>query len=294
MESISRMTITCFAASYLLALGLDAARLLFRRQISPIVPVFVGAIGWLAHSLYLVAQAQDEIANRALPPLSSWYDFCLLAAWVLAGAYLGLSLRRRDNAIGAFLLPLVLAAIGVAILFEDATPFARSRALSVWRLVHGVSLLLGTASVVLGFATGLMYLLQSYRLKHKLPPARVFRLPSLEWLQRFNRETLVISTALLAIGLLSGVVMNLIGVGTVKWSDPVVLSSGVLFLWLVVVTVFESFYKPARQGQKIAYLTLAHFVFMALALYFVLFGSHASAPPPAAAPAVTKSAGGAR
>ena len=136
--------------------------------------------------------------------------------------------------------------------------------------------MLGTAAVVLGFATGLMYLLQSYRLKHKRPPGRVFRLPSLEWLQRFNRESLVLSTALLAICLLSGVVLNLIGAGTVKWSDPVVLTSGILFLWLVAVTLFEAFYKPARQGQKIAYLTLANFVFMALALYFVLFGSHAS------------------
>jgi hypothetical protein len=62
----------------------------------------------------------------------------------------------------------------------------------------------------------------------------------------------------------------------VLWSDPVVISSGVLFLWLVAVMIFESFYKPARQGRKVAYLTMASFVFLGLALLFVLFGGHAS------------------
>jgi hypothetical protein len=163
-------------------------------------------------------------------------------------------------------------------MFRDAAPFPAGRAVNIWRIVHGMTLLLGTTAVVFGFATGLMYLLQSYRLKHKLPPGGRFRLPTLEWLQKFNREALILSTCFLAIGLLSGVVLKLIGAGNVAWHDPVVLSSGVLFLWLVVVTVFESVYKPARQGQKVAYLTLANFVFLGLALYFVLFGSHASAP----------------
>ncbi|MDA1054905.1 MAG: cytochrome c biogenesis protein CcsA [Planctomycetota bacterium] len=287
MSSISGMTISCFAACYVIALAVEIARLLLRWRVPAIVPLALAAIGLLAHSLYLIGQAQSELAQRATAPLSSWYDFCLLAAWVLAAAYLGLMIRRPDNAIGVFLLPLVLGLIGLAAFFHDAAPFPARTALSVWRLVHGLTLLVGTTAVTLGFATGLMYLLQSYRLKHKLPPPRGFRLPSLEWLQKFNRESLFISTCLLAAGLVSGVALNLIskaGQGTVSWTDPVVLSSGVLFLWLTVVTIFESIYRPAREGNKVAYLTLANFVFLGLALYFVLFGSHATASvttPPA-------------
>ncbi|HRX81347.1 MAG TPA: cytochrome c biogenesis protein CcsA, partial [Pirellulaceae bacterium] len=209
-------------------------------------------------------------------------------AWVVAGAYFGLMIRRRENAIGVFLLPLVLGLIGVAMFFQDRAPFPVRTANSVWRLVHGLTLMFGTTAVTLGFATGLMYLLQSYRLKHKLPPSRGLRLPSLEWLQKFNRESLFVSTCSLAIGLISGVVLNLISKsesgGQVSWTDPVVLSSGVLFLWLTVVTIFEAIYRPAREGNKVAYLTLASFVFLGLALYFVLFGSHATAnatTPPA-------------
>ena len=289
MAFISGISITCFAACYLIALGLEVARLLFRRRVPARAPAIVCLIGWLTQSLYLIAQAQDEITNRAIAPLSSWYDFCLLIAWVMTGVYLGLSLRRPDNALGAFFLPLVLAALGVAIMFRDTASFPAGRALNIWRIVHGVTLLLGTTAVVMGFATGLMYLLQSYRLKHKLPAGGRFRLPSLEWLQKFNREALLVSTGLLAIGLLSGVVLKLIAANNVAWHDPVVLSSGVLFLWLVAVTVFESVYKPARQGHKVAYLTLANFVFLSLALYFVLFGSHAVAPRTLPATTVTRS-----
>ncbi|MCA9122330.1 MAG: cytochrome c biogenesis protein CcsA [Planctomycetaceae bacterium] len=280
MISLSGMTITCFAACYAIALAVELSRLLFRLQIPLVVPFVASAMGLLAHSLYLIGHAQYELAQRVSSPLSSWYDFCLLAAWVVAGAYMGLMIRRRENAIGVFLLPLVLGLIAVAA-FQDQASFPARTANSVWRLVHGLTLMLGTTAVVLGFATGLMYLLQSYRLKHKLPPSRGFRLPSLEWLQKFNRESLFVSTCLLAIGLISGVALNLISKsgtgGQVSWTDPVVLSSGVLFLWLTIVTIFEAIYRPAREGNKVAYLTLASFVFMGLALYFVLFGSHATA-----------------
>jgi ABC-type uncharacterized transport system permease subunit len=151
-------------------------------------------------------------------------------------------------------------------------------------MIHGLTLLVGTVTVTLGFTTGLMYLFQAYRLKHKLPPRRGMRLPSLEWLQRFNGQSLVVSTSSLAIGLISGVVLNLLrqsAAAGVEWTDPVVLSSGLLFIWLACMTTFESVYKPARQGRKVAYLTMASFLFLLLALGLVLAGEHASQSPPA-------------
>jgi len=182
-----------------------------------------------------------------------------------------------------FLLPLVLCLIGVAQLCYGAEPFASSESIRNWRMVHSVALLGGTMSVTLGFATGMMYLLQSYRLKHNLPPSAGMRLPTLEWLQRFNREAMFVSTLLLAVGLLSGIVMNLSQWGrTLQWRDPAILSSALLFLWLLAATLFESLYRPARQGRKVAYLTLASFLFLVLALALVLFGGHVTRPRQAA------------
>jgi hypothetical protein len=143
-----------------------------------------------------------------------------------------------------------------------------------------VSLLLGIVGVTLGFGTGVMHLVQSYRLKSKLPPNPRFKLPSLEWLQRFNREALFISAGSLAIGLIAGVVMNTKPAGGIAWTHPVVVSSGILFLWLVAVLAFETFYRPAREGHKVAYLTVASFIFLGLVLYFVLFFQHGGSKVP--------------
>ena len=46
----------------------------------------------------------------------------------------------------------------------------------------------------------------------------------------------------------------------------------VLLVWLVVMTAFTLLYKPATMGRKVAYLTVASFVMLALTLSLVLFG----------------------
>lgn len=275
----SGISITCFAASYTVSLVLEVSRLFFRTAVR--FPILVGfaIAGLLAHALYLAARAEGVVSGHGIPPLSSWYDFCLVASWVMAMAYVVLTIRRPQKALGIFLLPLVLLLIGVAVLLKNEPPFETQTALYIWRLLHSFALMTGITAAALGFATGLMYLIQSYRLKHKLPPRQGFQLPSLEWLQDFNRQSLLVSTCLLGVGFLSGVILNVIGPRTngvtVSWADPVVLSSGCLFVWLVAATLFESFYKPARQGKKVAYLTMASFVFLGLALLFVLLGKHA-------------------
>jgi len=282
MFSIFNITITCFAASYGVCLVMEASRLAFQARIRHLLIIVMAAAGLTAHSIYLVAALRDQVATGIVAPLSNWHDFCLLAAWVLAAAYLYLTLRRPQHNVGLFVLPPVLGLIGLAVLFQTSAPFPRDDALIVWRMIHGLTLLVGTVAVTLGFATGLMYLVQAYRLKHKMLPRRGLRLPSLEWLQRFNGESLVVSTGMLAIGLISGVVLNLLrrsSAGGVEWTDPVVLSSALLFAWLACMTVFESVYKPARQGRKVAYLTMASFLFLLLALGLVLTGEHASVPP---------------
>ncbi len=280
---LSRITITCFAASYGVTLGLEVSRLFFRLRVRWIVMIAFAAAGLVAHTAYLWEQARSEMQGAVLAPLSSWYDWCLLGAWVLAATYLGLAIRRPENTVGLFLIPLILLLIAAAYTVRSAPHFAREEALSYWGIIHGVMLLLGTVIAALGFAAGIMYLLQSYRLKHKLLPRPGFRLPSLEWLQRFNRHSLLLSTGLLALGLLAGMVLNIIRhsnrTGTVSWTDPVVLSSSVLFLWLAIATLFESLYKPAREGRKVAYITLVSFVFLGLVLSLVLFGRHGIAQP---------------
>ena len=274
-EWLARVTITCFAASYMVVFCLEVSRLFFRLPVRMIILVGFGAVGVFTHIVYLLNVAQAEFTKGAL--FTSWHDWCVLAALLLALTYLVLLFRRPESSVGLFILPITLLFIAIAVPLQNSTDFARAEALSLASIIHGLCLLFGTVSVSLGFAAGLMYFAQWYRLKKKLTPGGRFRLPSLEWLQKFNRETLYVSAGFVFVGLLCGFVMNLNKQPTpLPWDDPVIVSSSFLFLWLVAVSLFEYFYKPARQGHKVAYLTLCSFVFLSISLFVVLSGKHGS------------------
>jgi ABC-type uncharacterized transport system permease subunit len=261
----SGISTICFAASYAIAFGLEVARLRVRYVWHHVLLLAIAIAGLVAHTLYLAHRA--AVAEAA--PLSSPAEWLLLAAWVLALLYVAASLYLPRAAVGLFLMPLVLTLI-VASLLASQEPFATQRASRFWGDVHGSVLLLGTVTVCVGFAAGLMYLLQAYFLKHRRPPVEGFRLPSLEWLERINTSSLAISVLFIGLGFASGLILSRLKHGTepsyVLWTDPVVLSLAAMLLWLVAAEVFRLVYPAARRGRKVAYLTLASFVFLIIAL----------------------------
>jgi hypothetical protein len=272
-EWLSRISLSCFAFSYLLTLILEISRLFFRVAVRWAIMLLVMALGLFAHIVYIGLRIRASLVEQSVP-LGDWHTWCVVAALAIAVFYFALSIRRPQNNTGIFLLPLVLALTVTAALIKGSNSFSDNDA-SLWGMMHGLSLLAGTVTMALGFATGIMYLVQSHRLKKKLIPRRGMRLPSLEWLQRMSSRCLSLSTILLAIGLFSGIFMNVIR--QLPLDGGVVFSSSILLCWLIAVLVFEYFYKPARQGRKVAYLTVASFVFLSLVLVIVILGGHAGA-----------------
>jgi hypothetical protein len=80
---LAGISLLCFTASYGVALALELTRLMFRSGVRGAVMLLFAGAGLAAHTLYLVGQALDT-APYSLPPLSSWYHWYLLAAWLLA------------------------------------------------------------------------------------------------------------------------------------------------------------------------------------------------------------------
>jgi hypothetical protein len=93
---------------------------------------------------------------------------------------------------------------------------------------------------------------------------------------------------MVGIGFLAGIILNTVGSqpGAIPWSDPVIWTSALMFAWLAAAAVFNALYRPARRGRKVAYLTVASFVFLvvALAVFFLVDTQHGTKNrrPPAA------------
>ncbi len=261
---LSGISIVCFAASYAIAFVLEVVRLRRRSSWVYVSLAVVTAAGVLAHTLYLV---NTRIGGSALP--ISTADWLVWAAWVLAIVYFTTIFYLPRTPTGLALLPIVLGLI-LSSKFASTVPMATEQSFKVLGTFHGLALLFGTVTVSVGFLAGLMYLLQSYALKNTRSPANRLRLPSLEWLERVNSRSLGLSAVLIALGFASGLVLTIAthrgDVRYVLWTDPVVLSLAVMLVWLVGAEVFRLVYPAARRGRKVAYLTLASFVFLVIAL----------------------------
>ncbi len=262
---LSRVSIICFAASYLIVLALEISRLTFRSGVRGAFMVGWAVAGLLAHTIFLYNQA----VSSAGVPLSSWRDWFLVAAWFLMIVYLYLVYYHPRNMLGVYLMPLVLGLIGMA-WSVSPEPFARQPASQIWGGIHGASIGLAAAAMLFGFAAGLMYLRQDHRLKHKIPPGKGLKLPSLEWLQHAAVRSMVASTVLVGIGVLTGMVLNLIDRRQpderLRWFDPFVLGTTLLFIWLLFAVHVSYLFRHARRGRIVAYLAILSFLFLVIVL----------------------------
>jgi ABC-type uncharacterized transport system permease subunit len=254
----------CFAACYFIAFGLELFTLRRRPAWFPTPLIIAAAVGLVIQAIFLM---RNSVGSSALP--ISTADWLLRASWVLAVVYLALLFYLPRTPTGVALMPIVFGLI-LCSKFASSTPLANEQSFYLWGMFHGIALLLGTVTVSIGFLAGLMYLMQSYALKNARSSTNRIRLPSLEWLERVNGRTLGISAVLIAFGFGSGLVMTLAThrgeAKYVLWSDPVVLSLAAMLLWLIAAEIFRLVYPAARSGRKVAYLTLASFVFLVIAL----------------------------
>ena len=276
MTWLSHVSETCFTACYALVMVLEISRLFFRVAVRHALVLAITAAGLFAHVVWFCLSARTTTTT----PLVSWYGWCMLIALALVFVYLWLRIQYPEKSVGLFLLPMVIGVIGTALVFlSDQEPIVTKASLSFWSILHGMALLLGSIAATLGFIAGIMYLVQSFRLKRKLPPRQGLRLPSLEQLQRYNYWLLTLSTGLLATGLLAGIIrkacLSFVAETSAPWNPIVVISSVLLLLWLIVTGLFEYFYKPARQGKKVAYLTVTSFILLGAVMVLVFSAEHA-------------------
>lgn len=281
LEFISRISVVCFVASYAVALACEVSRLAFRSSVRGAAMIGFAAAGLLAHTLFLGWRGMTE----SVLPLSSPFDWYLLAAWLLAAGSLWLTLANPRTPVGLFLLPVVLLLIGAAEL-SSREPFPQSPATQVWGVIHGMFNLAASVCVALGAVAGIMWLIQAGRLQRKQAPLQGFRMPSLERLANVTSRTVGIAAWTAAAGFASGIVLNAVNkqrglLETVPWTDPVVLRMGGLVAWLIAADALSHAARRRPDAARVtAWLSIVSLAVLTLSILWGVFGDTRHGIPP--------------
>ncbi len=224
---MDRLSVICFAGTYLLALASDLARIAVRSRGRWSLTVGLTGLGWAVHTAYLV----NLVHVHGGLPVTTVRESLLVLAWILAGIDLYLILRsNRPVAAGLFILPVVVALSAFAVLSgHHMSWFRPGGPIRFWVDVHIVFQMLGAVATSVAFVAGLMYLAKSDRLKRKRSPRFGLPLPSLEQSERLHRGAITVALPLLSFGLLLGAILIVAtrraGMSILSWTDPKILAS---------------------------------------------------------------------
>jgi ABC-type transport system involved in cytochrome c biogenesis permease subunit len=269
----------CFGASYSVALAAEAAAAWLPPQWRRVAALGFTAAGVLAHTIYLGARA----LTADTPPLATSFDSLVVLAWVLAVAYSSIQWYYPRVTVGIFALPVIVGLIVLAgLLGQDSQRDLHGWA-RVWGPAHGAVLALGGAAVFVGFVAGMMYLVQARRLKAKQLASDAFDLPSLELLERLNRQGITAAFTLLTIGLGIGLLLAIqqgrAGDASIRLLDPKVICAGLM--WLAFGFLLQVRSHPQFRGRRVALLTIVAFglmLFTFVGVDLLLDSWHASEP----------------
>lgn len=266
---LSGVGVICFTGSFLLAFFLESARFRFGSaslRIASLAALIAGLIAETAHLYHHFILGSD----RLVVSVGGWF---FVLAWGLAMLTLYFALTRPKTPFTLFLIPPTLLATLAGMELAGANFPVSATARSI-RAFHGFSLLAATLFLLLGFLAGVLYFLQSAKLRRKGQFLARINLPSLEWLRKSNRRAVRLAVVFLGTGILSGFYINHAlsqgGGGSlpIPLSDLMVAGAIFLFLLLVIVGAIFSCADPNRTDRRIALLTIACFLMLAAILAF--------------------------
>ena len=196
-----------------------------------------------------------------------------LFGWLLALTYISLELFHRQRSVGAFVLPFILAFFVVSQL-APADRLAAPPAKGVIFALHVTLSILAYAAFGLSCVLSVIYLAEQRLLrKHRVGDA-VWRLPSLDILDRMSQSSVLVGLISIAIGTALGFVWVDRLTGEVWHYDP----KYVVTLLVLVAYVFylRLARNPSWRGARASQLCIFNFAIVIFSFTVVnLFFSHA-------------------
>ena len=254
--------------AYVFSLGSYSRFLRTGREISGRLGTVFLALGLVAHYFALLERSR----GTHTVPYHDIYGSLSLFGWLLALIYLGLELFHRQRSVGAFVMPFVVAFFLAANLAPaGADKLSPPPAHGPIFAFHVTLSILAYAAFGLSFVLSLIFLVENSLLRNRNLTDVVWRLPSLEVLERMSRSSVLVGIISIVIGTALGFIW--VDRLTGQYFDPKYVVT------LFVVLLYGAYWLLARttawRGARASRLCIFNFVIVVLSFTVVnLYLSH--------------------
>jgi ABC-type uncharacterized transport system permease subunit len=214
-------------------------------------------LGFILHTLSFVSfHLGDAHEGSQVRESVSFMAYAIIGLWLI------FQHQWRAKVLGAFLSPL-----SFVLVFYTTLPIGPSEPLSAlrsfWSHFHIFLSIIGFGFLALAFAAGAAFLVQDRKLKSRSTveiERVVFRLPSLEALERMNAFGLLYGFPILTLGMITGALWEIRLGGPWQWDPKITLSIGA-WIFYVVILLFR--FLAHQRGRRAALLSVLGFIMLA-------------------------------
>jgi ABC-type transport system involved in cytochrome c biogenesis permease subunit len=205
------------------------------------------------------------VVHHQWQPLQAHVDGLSLLAAVLGAVILYVQFTDRVRGLDLFTLP-VMAVMTTWGVCASRWTLRLYEVDDVWRVIHLVSVYLGTLGVVFGGAAGALYLHVDRLLRQRRGVGRLATLGRFSDLETIERAVVAAAASgfiLITIGLVTGLVIVTADPGKLGpgwWHSPKVALAGAV--WAIYALVMHVRFVPNFRGRRAAWLAIIGFVLM--------------------------------
>ena len=266
---MTQMFVMLTVLAYLLSMGLYMGFLYSGKEITGRLATVLMFLGLACHYISLLGRAR---ATHSVP----YHDLqgsMSLFGWLLAVTYLCLEIYHRQRTVGAFVVPIILAFF-LAASFAPEHPAPPTQVHGVVFALHVTLSILAYAGFALSCVLSLMFLGEERLLRIRKLSEVVWRLPSLELLERMSHTSVLVGLVTIAAGTALGFLAVDRQAGLHWYFDPKYIVT------LVVLALYAIYFRLARtaawRGARASRLCVFNFILVVLSFTVVnlYFSAH--------------------
>jgi ABC-type uncharacterized transport system permease subunit len=256
VEHVSVVTLWIAFLLYAGAFAFFLYHLFSKRMVMNRVGMILVALGLVLHAVALITRG---VSAGHLPVMGA-YESLTLVAFAVAFVYHVLESLTRIQAVGLYVVPVVLVLLTIAWSRYGAPagllPVLRSDIV----VLHVTVIVLAVGCLYVAGGAAIIYLIERKQLKRHRLGGVLGRLPSLDTLDKLTYHATLLGLPFLTMGMVAGVIRAVAFHVPTWWTDPLVILAVVA--WVIYATLLWGHMRRGWGGSRASWLAIAGLVLL--------------------------------